>query len=94
MASAIKARMAKEVLIAAENSAFQKGIMELGTLTPFTCPECHGALVKIAEGKMSRFRCHTGHAYTDNALLESVIGIDWRDVVAGHPPPRRRYHAS
>jgi two-component system chemotaxis response regulator CheB len=71
--SEIKTRMAKEVQIAAEDGAFQKGIMELGTLTPFTCPECHGALVKIAEGKMSRFRCHTGHAYTDNALLEAVM---------------------
>lgn len=68
-----KMRMAKEIRIAAENGAFQKGIMELGALTPFTCPECHGALVKIAEGKMSRFRCHTGHAYTDNALLEAVM---------------------
>lgn len=68
-----KTRMAKEIRIAAENGAFQKGIMELGALTPFTCPECHGALVKIAEGKMSRFRCHTGHAYTDNALLEAVM---------------------
>jgi two-component system, chemotaxis family, protein-glutamate methylesterase/glutaminase len=66
-------RMAKEVRIAAEDDAFQKGIMELGALTPFTCPECHGCLVRIAEGKMSRFRCHTGHAYTDNALLEAVM---------------------
>jgi two-component system, chemotaxis family, protein-glutamate methylesterase/glutaminase len=69
----IKTRMAKELEIAAEDAAFQKGIMELGTLTPFTCPECKGALVKIPEGKMSRFRCHTGHAYTDNALLEAVM---------------------
>jgi two-component system chemotaxis response regulator CheB len=68
-----KEHMAKEAHIAAENGAFQKGIMELGIPTPFTCPECHGALVKIAEGKMSRFRCHTGHAYTDNALLEAVM---------------------
>jgi two-component system chemotaxis response regulator CheB len=69
----IRTRMATEVKIAAENGAFQKGIMEIGTLTPFTCPECHGALVRIAEGKMSRFRCHTGHAYTDSALLEGVM---------------------
>lgn len=69
----LKTRMAKELQIAAEDGAFQKGIMELGTLTPFTCPECKGALVKLAEGKMSRFRCHTGHAYTDNALLEAVM---------------------
>lgn len=65
--------MGKEVEIAADDGAFQKGIMELGELTPFTCPECHGVLVKIAEGKMSRFRCHTGHAYTDSALLEAVM---------------------
>ncbi|HEY3935765.1 MAG TPA: chemotaxis protein CheB [Gemmatimonadales bacterium] len=57
-----RTRIKKEVEIAAEDSAFQKGVMELGQLTPFTCPECHGALVRIAEGKMSRFRCHTGHA--------------------------------
>jgi len=61
------------VKIAAEGGAFQKGIMKFGDLTPFTCPECHGALVRIAEGAMSRFRCHTGHAYTDSALLEGVM---------------------
>ncbi|HZK81896.1 MAG TPA: chemotaxis protein CheB [Humisphaera sp.] len=71
--SHIKTRMAIERQIAAEGGAFQKGVMELGALTPFTCPECHGALVRIAEGKMSRFRCHTGHAYTDSALLEGVM---------------------
>jgi two-component system chemotaxis response regulator CheB len=66
-------RIGTEVKIAAEDGAFQKGIMKLGSFTPFTCPECHGALVRIAEGKMSRFRCHTGHAYSDNALLEAVM---------------------
>ena len=66
-------RIVKEVRIAAEDAAFQKGVMDLGKLTPFTCPECHGALVRVAEGKMSRFRCHTGHAYTDSALLEAVM---------------------
>jgi two-component system, chemotaxis family, protein-glutamate methylesterase/glutaminase len=71
--SEISLRMRKEVEIAAEDGAFHKGIMDLGTLTPFTCPECHGVLVKLSEGKMSRFRCHTGHAYTDSALLEGVM---------------------
>jgi two-component system chemotaxis response regulator CheB len=46
--------------------------MGMGEPTHYTCPECHGTLVRISEGKMSRFRCHTGHAYTDNALLEAV----------------------
>jgi two-component system chemotaxis response regulator CheB len=69
----IAALMAAEVQIAAEGGAFQKGIMEFGRLTPFTCPECHGALVRLSEGAMSRFRCHTGHAYSDSALLEGIM---------------------
>ena len=69
----IMALLEKEVAIASDGGAFQKGIMELGQLTPFTCPECHGALVRIPEGKMSRFRCHTGHAYSDSSLLEGVM---------------------
>ncbi len=66
-------RMELEMQIATANNAFQRGIMKAGELTPFTCPECHGALVRIVEGKMSRFRCHTGHAYSDSALLEAVM---------------------
>jgi two-component system, chemotaxis family, protein-glutamate methylesterase/glutaminase len=69
----IRSLMEKEIQIAADGGAFQKGIMELGKPTPFTCPECHGALVKVTEGKMSRFRCHTGHAFSDSALLEGVM---------------------
>src|SRR5688572_19173758 len=47
--------------------------MKLGELTAFTCPQCHGVLVRIAEGKMARLRCHTGHAYTASGLLEAVV---------------------
>lgn len=69
----IKKLLEIEIKIAVEGGAFQKGIMDLGHLTPFTCPECHGALVKISKEGISRYRCHTGHAYTDNALLEAVM---------------------
>ena len=34
--------------------AFQKGIVELGELTPFMCPDCHGVLVRIAEERFWR----------------------------------------
>jgi two-component system, chemotaxis family, protein-glutamate methylesterase/glutaminase len=61
-----------EVRIASSANAFQAGIIELGELTPFTCPECHGALVQLREAKMRKFRCHTGHAYSPSALLASV----------------------
>lgn len=41
----------------------------LGTRTPFTCPECHGALWQIGAGDDGHFRCHVGHAFSDGALL-------------------------
>jgi two-component system chemotaxis response regulator CheB len=71
--SGVKVRLGKEVDIAKEGNAFKKGFMHLGQLAPYTCPECNGALVRVTEGQLSRFRCHTGHAFTDNALLESVM---------------------
>jgi two-component system chemotaxis response regulator CheB len=62
-------RLELEVKIASHDNAFEQGIMELGKLSPFTCPECHGALVHLKEGTIIRFRCHTGHAFTPSALL-------------------------
>jgi two-component system chemotaxis response regulator CheB len=61
-----------EIVIAAKDNAFQMGILEMGDLTPFTCPECHGVLVQLKEAGIMRFRCHTGHAFTASALLAGV----------------------
>lgn len=61
-----------EVIIATRDNAFELGILEMGELTTFTCPECKGALVSINESEMIRFRCHTGHAYTTSTLLAGV----------------------
>lgn len=41
----------------------------LGDQVPFNCPNCGGVLWQIAMGKFQRYRCHTGHAYTAEALL-------------------------
>ncbi len=40
-----------------------------GTPSGFACPECNGALWELHEGKLIRFRCRTGHAYSINTLL-------------------------
>ena len=48
------------------------GIMKFGELTPFTCPDCHGVLFQLKDGKRSRFRCHTGHAFSSDSLLTTV----------------------
>jgi two-component system chemotaxis response regulator CheB len=69
----IESRAALEVKIAAGAGGLQEGIMKLGQLSPFTCPECRGVLMRIDEEAISRFRCHTGHAYTDSVLLESIM---------------------
>jgi two-component system chemotaxis response regulator CheB len=68
-----KRKMGIEVSVAVDGDAFKKCIMDVGTLTPFTCPECQGVLVKLTEGKLDRFRCHTGHAYSSSALLSGIM---------------------
>jgi two-component system chemotaxis response regulator CheB len=35
----------------------------------FTCPECGGSLWEMKDGKMSRFRCHVGHVYSNDSLV-------------------------
>jgi two-component system chemotaxis response regulator CheB len=44
---------------------------QLGTKSPFTCPECNGSLWAINDGEFIRYRCHMGHAYTGEAMLEA-----------------------
>ena len=68
-------RLETEVNIAAQDNAFDLGVLEMGELTPLTCPECNGALVSIREGKLIRYRCHTGHAYTANSLLAETTKV-------------------
>lgn len=61
-----------EVIIATRDNAFELGILDMGELTTFACPECKGALVSLGEGQMMRFRCHTGHAFTSSTLLAGI----------------------
>lgn len=61
-----------EINIAAEENALRQGSLDIGVLSPYTCPECHGVLSKIMDGTLVRFRCHTGHAYSADTLMASV----------------------
>lgn len=61
----IEAAIAERV-VGATNQA-----SKLGHLVPHTCPDCGGNLWKVTHGRVPRFRCHTGHAYTADALLAS-----------------------
>lgn len=38
------------------------------------CPDCGGSLWEVAEGGLTRYRCHTGHGYTSATLLAAQSG--------------------
>ncbi|HEX8558391.1 MAG TPA: chemotaxis protein CheB [Pyrinomonadaceae bacterium] len=73
-----------EVKIAMEENALDLGVTKLGAPSVFTCPECHGALLQLKENGRSRYRCHTGHAYSADSLLseltESVEATLWAAI--------------
>lgn len=41
-----------------------------GKLSVFTCPECGGCLWQVDEAEVTRFRCHVGHAFHAEKLME------------------------
>lgn len=59
----IEARIAQRVL------SDLPSVDALGDLVPYNCPDCGGVLWQMTEGKLLRYRCHTGHAFTAAALL-------------------------
>jgi len=61
-----------EVKIAKNDNALVAGVFERGIHTPLTCPDCHGAVIQYRDGNLIRFRCHTGHSFTPDALLYGI----------------------
>jgi two-component system chemotaxis response regulator CheB len=57
-----------EAKIARRLTSNMEDIKELGDFTPLTCPECGGAMVKIANENDTRYRCYTGHTFTEKFL--------------------------
>ncbi len=55
---------------------------EENALSPITCPECHGSLREIRDGDVVRFRCHTGHGFTLDAL-GVLQGQEWERALYG-----------
>lgn len=42
-----------------------------GKVSAYSCPECGGVLWELEEGKLLRFRCRVGHAFSPQTLLEN-----------------------
>lgn len=43
----------------------------LGDQVPYNCPNCGGVLWEMDASEAKRYRCHTGHSFTQPALLAS-----------------------
>jgi two-component system, chemotaxis family, protein-glutamate methylesterase/glutaminase len=58
-----------EALIAAQEvPRMEEEWSASATISPITCPECHGTMQEIHDGELLRYRCHTGHAFTLEVL--------------------------
>ena len=59
-----------------ERAALQQSD-QIGTPSPFSCPDCGGVLAEYYDGELLRFRCQVGHAYSQRSFFaQQVEGID------------------
>src|SRR5947209_11985790 len=74
----LEARIAEQEMDAED---FIKSVNQLGNISAFTCPDCHGALWELRDGELVRFRCHVGHAFSADSLeaeqSEALEGALW-----------------
>jgi len=68
----IPADLKLEAAIAERVVGTTEQIDQLGHQVPLTCPGCGGSLWELNNGYVLRYRCHTGHAYTAEALAAST----------------------
>ncbi len=64
-----------ETRIAMEDNALELGVTKLGAPSLYTCPDCHGVLLQLHGDGPLRFRCHTGHGFTADALAVHASGV-------------------
>lgn len=68
--SVVNEKLDTENRIALGDNALERGVRALGPPAFYTCPECSGSMVAIQNAPIKRYRCHTGHAFTADALAD------------------------
>lgn len=58
---------AEQHLFNGEGDAFEH-LRRIAEPSSFACPDCHGGLWRVRGARPTRFRCHTGHAYSGRTL--------------------------
>jgi two-component system, chemotaxis family, protein-glutamate methylesterase/glutaminase len=69
-------------------------LSQIAVPSTFTCPECKGALWRVSDSGLVRYRCHTGHAYSlkslsagrrddvERSLLDAVRALRERELTS------------
>jgi two-component system chemotaxis response regulator CheB len=69
-AHAVKERAQLETEVAAGEDVGREAVSD-SPPSVFSCPDCGGVLWQMANGDIERFRCRTGHAYSEDGLYFS-----------------------
>ena len=68
--------MKYEVEVAKGGPSTMQQMDRIGKRSVLTCPDCAGIMWELDNGKLTRFRCHQGHAYS-----AEVMGIAMEDAL-------------
>lgn len=73
----VPAAIKLEADIARRLTTSMEDLVQLGEFTPFTCPDCGGAMIKVNDDPQSRYKCYTGHTFTAKFLeIEQLRRIE------------------
>jgi two-component system, chemotaxis family, protein-glutamate methylesterase/glutaminase len=64
--------IAREAEIAESVTIGMNGLKDVGAPSLFSCPDCGGGLWEFKSNGITRYRCHVGHAFTEENLLGSM----------------------
>jgi two-component system chemotaxis response regulator CheB len=59
-----------EAKLARQAATDPTNLPALGTHSYYSCPDCGGNLWELKNGQLTRYRCHIGHSYTQEELLD------------------------
>jgi two-component system, chemotaxis family, protein-glutamate methylesterase/glutaminase len=83
-----KGAFEREAGIAASGFAMPEQLDEIGERSALTCPDCGGVLWRMNDGPPLRYRCHTGHAFTNLTLEDGFAARSeealWAAIRAVH----------
>jgi two-component system chemotaxis response regulator CheB len=64
--------LVKEAFIAEKVYVGIDKVQEIGTNSLYSCPDCGGGLWEIDSNGEKSYRCHVGHAFTEQALVGAM----------------------